>query len=118
MKKLFFFLAVSFLIISCRNNEQPAQNTTVNLNHTDSITKVFLPIITGEWIPSDYIENLKKTLSAFQAYTMNNGDQGIYINPTELKGDSLSIAFFAWRWRPGAIHFVFQERKKRKFLCA
>ena len=75
MKYLLFILFASLLIISCRNNEQVKQNTSnPKLSETDSLRMKFAPIINGDWVRADYVEDLKKTLSPWASYN-NIGEE-------------------------------------------
>jgi hypothetical protein len=94
MKNAIILFFISLIIISCRNNlpiQNNAEQLLTKLSPTDSIIQKFAPIINGDWVPTDYIENLKKTLSPYKSHIKNREEEGVYIKSTNISGDSLLI---------------------------
>jgi hypothetical protein len=96
MKYLCAFTIPILTLVSCHNNQPNQENSSkflAKLSPADSLIEKFAPIINGGWIPSDYIEDLKKTKSPWKSW-QDIGESGdlLSINSKEIKGDSLVIA--------------------------
>jgi hypothetical protein len=93
MKKALLLLAIVLLIVSCRNHEPAKEYTIPKLSEKDSLIKKFAPIINGDWVRADYVNDLKKTLSPKQSYHDIGEDECcLYINSSSISSDTLQIA--------------------------
>jgi hypothetical protein len=68
MRQRFAFLSFLIIIVSCHNNKQVKEQYIAKLSPMDSLIEKFAPIINGDWVRADYVEDLKKTLSPNKSY--------------------------------------------------
>lgn len=123
MRPLLFLIAPLFLLTYCKTSSEKKDSVgtfLAKLSFKDSVRRTFLPIIVGEWVPVDYIENIQRTRSAYKAHVMNNGDDGIYVNPANLEDtlkDSVNIVFTYGAAGPAQCFLPYKKGKNPNSLC-
>lgn len=90
-----YLLLLSVLLYACKSNtKQPVKDSLPAVAKTDtpkSLTATFKGIINGEWIKSDYMDEIAKTRSPLKAWPKAFSITGIGIDVDSIKGDSVSI---------------------------
>jgi hypothetical protein len=93
MKNSFYTFLIISLLFSCKSNtKQKSQDTlksqSVN-NQTEALIKKDLSIMQGVWVKQDYIDKITKTRSVLSAMDEAFDIITIYIDKSNIKGDSL-----------------------------
>jgi hypothetical protein len=114
MKRIGSLLLILSIFLSCKSNTgNTDQDTTANgkpLDQTQALLQQFKPLINGVWVKKDYIKKVKKSKSPLAAVDKGKGITVMYIDTTQLKGDSIMVPFIlnnhegsniALRFQPG-----------------
>jgi len=85
----YFLLTTCLLMLfGCQNTPGGGQPFDVTIEVV-TLKKQFLPIIKGNWIPTDYIAELKRTRSPYKAYENLLGIASLVIDDNAAAADSL-----------------------------
>jgi hypothetical protein len=95
MKRIICPLLIFSIFLSCKSKtadtDQDTTGTGKPLDQSQALIHQFKPLINGVWIKKDYIKKVKKSKSPLEAVDNGTGVTIMYIDTTQLKGDSIMV---------------------------
>lgn len=103
MKRILLLLLPLTALLSCHSDHKKANTDTIKKpnaatnqvlsKETLALIDEFKPIISGIWVRTDYITDLKKTLSPYKSSDKFGSVSGISIEPFNKRSDSTNIGY-------------------------
>lgn len=95
MKRIICPLLILSIFLSCKSKtadtDQDTTGTGKPLDQSQALLHQFKPLINGVWVKKDYIKKVKKSKSPLEAVDNGTGVTIMYIDTTQLKGDSITV---------------------------
>ena len=95
MKRIICPLLILSIFLSCKSktgdSDQDTTGTGKPLDQSQALLHQFKPLINGVWVKKDYIKKVKKSKSPLEAVDNGTGVTIMYIDTTQLKGDSITV---------------------------
>jgi hypothetical protein len=114
--RYFLLMTCLLMLFACQNSRRdgPASDVTVE---EATLKKQFLPVIKGNWIPTDYIAELKITRSPYKAYENLQGISALVIDDSAVAGDSIVAHVNFNNHEDGTLPIYFKPGKGRNSLA-
>ncbi len=88
MRKLTYIFLTFILLTSCSNDKTSTADNKAN--QIDSLKEIFVPVLNGVWVLTDYINEIEKTKSPLKSSDKLNGIVALVIDATT-KHDSIEV---------------------------
>jgi hypothetical protein len=98
MKKIILPVLIICLFVACKSKSKPpvgdsVASSTSAKNQSEELMKKFKPMIQGEWLKKDYIDEITKTKSPQQAYKKVGNITEMAIDTSKIKADSILVNY-------------------------